>query len=523
MNGGSRYYLTTPIFYVNDAPHIGHAYNVVACDALARFMRLDGRKVHFLTGTDEHGQKVEKSAQAAGVPPQVFCDRVSQNFRDMTRLMNISNDDFIRTTEPRHIRACQALWRAVAAGKTPKGRDNIYLGSYAGWYAVRDEAFYGEEELTTGPDGKKRAPSGAEVDWVEEPSYFFRLSDWQGWLLDYYERHAAFIAPQTRRNEVVSFVKSGLRDLSISRTSFSWGVPVPDDPKHIMYVWFDALTNYITALGYPAVDDPLFRTFWPADLHLVGKDIIRFHTVYWPAFLEAGGVAPPKRVFAHGWWTVEGEKMSKSLGNFIPPELLVEQYGVDAVRYFMLRELPFGSDGDFSRRAMVNRINGDLANDFGNLAQRVLSFINRNAGAAVPQPGGLSAADRALLAAAQALPARLRADFAEQAFHRALEALWQVVSEANRYVDEQAPWALRKSDPGRMATVLYVLAEVLRHLALLAQPVVPAAAAKLLDQLAVPAERRSFAALGDALVPGTKLPKPEGIFPRFVEAESAAR
>src|SRR5689334_17221610 len=265
---GRPYYLTTPIYYVNDAPHLGHAYTCVAADALARFMRLDGRRVHFLTGTDEHGQKVEKSAQAAGVDPQTFCDRVSQNFRDMTTLMNISNDDFIRTTEARHARACQALWRAVAARKSPKGRDNIYLGKYAGWYAVRDEAFYGEDELTTGADGKKRAPSGAEVEWVEEPSYFFRLSDWQDWLLEYYEHHPEFIAPAARRNEVISFVRSGLRDLSISRTTFTWGIPVPGDEKHVMYVWFDALTNYITALGYPDVENELFKTFWPASLHL---------------------------------------------------------------------------------------------------------------------------------------------------------------------------------------------------------------------------------------------------------------
>ena len=517
MSGGRTYYLTTPIYYVNDAPHLGHAYTTVASDALARFMRLDGRRVYFLTGTDEHGQKVEKASQAAGLDPQAFCDRVSQNFREMTKLMNISNDDFIRTTEPRHIRSCQALWEAIAARQTPQGRENIYLGKYAGWYAVRDEAFYGEDELTVGGDGKRRAPSGAEVEWVEEPSYFFRLSDWNEWLITYFERHPELIAPAARRNEVISFVKGGLHDLSISRTSFTWGVPVPNDPQHIMYVWFDALINYITAVGYPDQKADLFETFWPADLHMVGKDIIRFHCVYWPAFLAAAGLEPPKRVFAGGWWTVEGEKMSKSLGNAIPPQQLVERYGVDPVRYFMLRELPFGSDGDFSHRAAVNRINADLANDFGNLAQRVLSMINRNCGAQVPQHGPFSAADEALLAAARGLLARLRTEFAEQSFHRALETLWQVVGEANRYVDEQAPWALRKSDPARMGTVLYVLAEVLRHLAILVQPVVPEAAAKLLDQLAVPDDRRAFAALAEAIVPGTELPKPEGIFPRYVE------
>ena len=517
---GEPYYVTTPIYYVNDAPHIGHAYTTVACDALARFMRLDGRRVKFLTGTDEHGQKVDKSARAAGLDPQAFCDKVSQNFRDMTALMNISNDDFIRTTEPRHILASQAIWRAIAGNKSPKGRDNIYLGKYDGWYAVRDEAFYGEEELTTGADGKKRAPSGAEVEWVEEPSYFFRLSDWQDWLLELYERYPGCVAPQARRNEVVSFVRSGLRDLSISRTSFSWGVPVPGDPKHVMYVWLDALTNYITAVGYPNVDSEEYRAFWPADLHVVGKDIVRFHCVYWPAFLAAAGLAPPKRVFAHGWWTVEGQKMSKSLGNFIPPQHLVEQYGVDAVRYFMLRELPFGSDGDFSHRGVVTRINADLANGLGNLAQRVLSLVARNCEGAVPEPGALSPADETLLAAARGLLARERADYGEQAFHRALEALWEIVAAADRYIDEMAPWALRKTDPARMRTVLYVLSETIRHLAILVQPVVPTSAGRLLDQLAVPADARSFAALATALRPGTMLPKPEGVFPRYVEQEA---
>jgi methionyl-tRNA synthetase len=512
MTGGTPYYLTTPIYYVNDAPHIGHAYTTVACDALARFMRLDGRKVRFLTGTDEHGQKVDKSARAAGVDPQTFCDRVSQNFRDMTRLMDISNDDFIRTTEPRHVRGVQALWREL------QKRGEIYLGRFAGWYAVRDEAFYEESELV---DGK--APSGAEVEWVEEENYFFRLSAWQERLLKFYDENPDFIAPRARRNEVISFVKGGLRDLSISRTSFKWGIPVPGDEKHVMYVWLDALANYITALGYPETSGNDFATFWPADLHMVGKDIIRFHCVYWPAFLIGAGLAPPKRVFAHGWWTVEGQKMSKSLGNFIPPKVLVDQYGLDAVRYFLLRELPFGSDGDFSHRAMVGRINGDLANDFGNLAQRVLSMINRNCDAKVPQPGALTPADQALLDAAKSLHAKLRAEFAEQAFHRALEALWQVVGDANRYVDEQAPWALRKTDPKRMETVLYVLAETLRHLAILVQPVVPQAAAKLLDQLAVPPERRDFAALAATpLAPGTALPKPVGVFPRYVEAAEPA-
>ena len=517
MVGQTAYYLTTPIYYVNDVPHIGHMYTTLACDALARFKRLDGYQVKFLTGTDEHGQKVQKAAATAGITPQAFTDDVSGNFRDLARSMNFSNDDFIRTTEPRHKRSVTALWMRLAE------RDQIYLGSYAGWYAVRDEAFYAESELTKQPDGSRVAPSGAPVEWVEEPSYFFRLSAWQEPLLRYYEENPDFIAPESRRNEVISFVRGGLQDLSVSRTTFDWGVPVPGDPAHVMYVWLDALTNYITAVGYPDTDCADYRTFWPADLHMVGKDILRFHTVYWPAFLMAAGLAPPKRVFAHGWWTNEGQKISKSLGNVIDPRALVERYGLDAVRYFMLREVPFGSDGDFSHRAMVGRINGDLANDLGNLAQRVLSMVGKNCGGKVPERGPLSEDDTVLLDQAAGLLGRLRGHFDRQQFHLALIDIWQVVSAANGYVDHQAPWALRKSDPPRMATVLWVLAEVLRHLGLLVQPFMPASAARLLDQLAVDADKRTFAALtaDAALVPGTPLPAPQGIFPRFVEEGEA--
>jgi methionyl-tRNA synthetase len=506
MNG-RPFFITTPIYYVNDLPHLGHAYTTVACDALARFMRLDGLQVKFLTGTDEHGQKVEQSARAAGISPQEFADRISGAFRDMTRLLDISHDEFIRTTEPRHARAVQAIWREL------ERRGEIYLGRFAGWYSVRDEAFYDESELV---DGK--APTGAEVQWLEEENYFFRLSAWQERLLAFYEANPEAVAPRGRRNEVISFVRGGLRDLSISRTSFTWGIPVPDDPKHVIYVWLDALTNYITAIGYPT-DKAAFTTFWPADLHMVGKDILRFHSVYWPAFLMAAGLEPPHRVFAHGWWTVEGEKMSKSLGNFIPPQQLVDTYGVDPLRYFLLRELPFGSDGDFSHRAVIGRLNGDLANDFGNLAQRVLVMINRDCEAVVPHPHALSEADRLLLESSGAVLDNVRNHLNEQSFHLALEAIWRVVSDANRYVDEQAPWALRRSDPARMRTVLFTLAETIRHLAILVQPFVPTAAAQLLDQLSIPEGSRDFRALTEApLTPGTPLPKPAGVFPRFVEA-----
>ncbi|MFO1189188.1 MAG: methionine--tRNA ligase [Alphaproteobacteria bacterium] len=510
----NTYYLTTPIYYVNDVPHIGHAYTTLACDVLARFMRLDGRQVRFLTGTDEHGQKVEKSAAAAGMDPQAFVDKVSRNFRDLLAVMNYSNDDFIRTTEPRHVKSVQALWRKLAAG------GEIYLGSYSGWYAVRDEAFYAEDELTAGPDGRKRAPSGAEVEWVEEPSYFFRLSAWQERLLAFYEKNPDFVLPESRFNEVKAFVRSGLQDLSVSRTSFKWGIAVPDAPGHIMYVWLDALTNYITAVGYPDEKTSDFTKFWPADLHMVGKDILRFHAIYWPAFLMAAGIAPPKRVFAHGWWTNEGQKISKSLGNVIDPLNLVERYGLDPVRYFLMREVPFGNDGDFSHRAMIGRLNGDLANDLGNLAQRVLAQVARNCGGAVPAPGPATPADAALAKAASGLLETVRAAMMEQGFHRALNALWQVISAANRYIDEQAPWGLKKADPIRMQAVLYNLIEVLRRLGILIQPFMPGSMAKLLDQLAVPPDGRDFAGLDRALVAGTALPAPSALFPRFVAEET---
>jgi len=517
MSADRPYFVTTPIYYVNDTPHLGHAYTTVACDVLARFMRLDGRNVTFLTGTDEHGQKVERSAQALGLTPQQYADRVSATFREMDRLLDISNDDYIRTTEERHIRGVQALWQEL------ERRGEIYLGKFAGWYCVRDEAFYEEDELIGGPNGSRVAPTGAEVEWVEEDNYFFRLSAWQDRLLAFYEAHPDAIAPRSRRNEVISFVKSGLNDLSISRTSFSWGIPVPGDPRHVIYVWLDALVNYITAIGYPETETGAFPVFWPADIHVVGKDILRFHTVYWHAFLMAAGLEPPRRVFAHGWWTVEGQKMSKSLGNFVAPKELVDIYGLDPLRYFLLRELPFGSDGDFSHHAVIGRLNSDLANDFGNLAQRVLAMINRNCGAALPEPGPACAADGQLLAEAHALIGRLRPLIAEeQAFHLALETVWRLVAEANRYVDAEAPWALRRTDPARMGSVLYTLAEVLRHLGIVMQPFVPGAAGLLLDQLAVPPEARRFADLATALPPGRPLPAPRGIFPRFVAPAAAS-
>jgi methionyl-tRNA synthetase len=505
-----RFYLTTPIYYVNGAPHIGHAYTSIAADVMARFKRLDGYEVFFLTGTDEHGQKVEQAARAAGVDPQSFVDQVSADFRDMTAKMGISNDDWIRTTEERHKISCTELWRRIAAN------GHIYLGHYEGWYAVRDEAFYDESELTTRPDGTKVAPSGAPVAWVREPSYFFDLSKWQDKLLELYESHPDFIAPTSRRNEVMSFVRGGLLDLSISRTSFTWGIPVPDAPGHVMYVWLDALNNYVTGCGFP---DPTAErwAFWPADVHFVGKDIIRFHAVYWPAFLMAAGLPVPKRVTSNGWWVVEGEKMSKSLGNVIEPRQLVVTYGLDQVRYFLLREKPFGADGSMSHHAIVTRINVELANDLGNLAQRSLTLIARNCAGALPGRGAATKADAGMDAAVAALPGLVRAHIERQEFHEALEEVWKVVRAANAYIDHQAPWALNRTDKPRMGTVLRVLADALRMIATLLQPFMPTSMSTMLDQLGVPADQRSFAALATPLPDGTALPVPHGVFPRHVE------
>jgi methionyl-tRNA synthetase len=519
MSDKKTFYITTPIYYVNDKPHLGHAYTTIACDVMARYKRLDDFEVYFLTGTDEHGQKVQQAAEAKGADPQKFTDEVSQNFRDLWPKLNITNDDFIRTTEERHKTACQALWKKLLES------GDIYLDKYAGWYAVRDEAYYGEDELKDGPGGKKIAPSGAECEWVEEESYFFRLSAWGDRLLDLYEKNPTFIQPDTRRNEVISFVKSGLRDLSVSRTRLTWGVPVPNAPGHVMYVWIDALTNYISALGYPDENADLFKKFWPANVHMVGKDILRFHAVYWPAFLMAANIPVHKQVFAHGWWTIEGQKMSKSLGNVIAPQDLIDTYGLDQARYFVLREVPFGSDGDFSHSQAITRINADLANGLGNLAQRTLSFITKNCEGKITTPGEFTTEDKELLKEAQEnLMLGIRREFDKFAFNRGLEHIWRLVAAANAYIDVQAPWGLKKTDVKRMETVLYVLTETIRCLGIAIQPVVPQASTKMLDQLSVPTDKRQYANISatDALKPGTALPIPEGVFPRIQIEEKAA-
>jgi methionyl-tRNA synthetase len=514
-----RYYLTTAIAYPNGPPHIGHAYEAIATDAIARFMRLDGYDVLFLTGTDEHGIKMLQTAAKEKLSPQQLVERNVPRFKAMVERLNCSNDEFIRTTEERHHRASIGIWqRMEAAG-------DIYLDKYSGWYSVRDEAYYDEDETKLTEKGERIGPQGTPVEWVEEESYFFKLSAYQQKLLDLYAKHPDYVLPKERLNEVMSFVKGGLQDLSISRTTFDWGVKVPGNPKHVMYVWVDALTNYITAVGYPDTDSPKFRRYWPADLHVIGKDIVRFHAVYWPAFLMSAGVDVPRRIFSHGFLFNRGEKMSKSVGNVIDPIALVDAYGVDQLRYFFLREVPFGQDGNYSLEAIVNRINADLANDLGNLAQRSLSMIARQLNGVLPKPAAFSASDTAMLTLADGMIAKAREAMKTQQLHQVLAIVWAVVAEANRYFASEAPWALAKSDPPRQATVLYVTAEVIRQVSILAQPFMPSSAGKLLDLLAIPAGERQFRELGGdrRITAGVTLPAPSPVFPRYVDSEASAQ
>jgi methionyl-tRNA synthetase len=514
----SPYYITTAISYPNGPPHIGHAYEVIATDAIARFMRLDGFDVYFLTGTDEHGQKIQQTATREGITARHLVDRNVKLFQAMVERLNCSNDDFIRTTQDRHHKSSIGIWDKMAAN------GDIYLDKYAGWYSVRDEAYYAEDETALN-EHKVRisTKSGTPVEWVEEDSYFFKLSAYADKLLELYKSVPDFVLPRERLNEVASFVKGGLQDLSISRTTFDWGVPVPGNDKHIMYVWVDALTNYITGVGYPDIGSDKFKRYWPAALHVIGKDIVRFHAVYWPAFLMSAGIAVPKRIFSHGFLFNRGEKMSKSVGNVIDPFTLTDAYGVDPLRYFFLREVPFGQDGNYSHEAIVNRINADLANDLGNLAQRSLSMIGKQLGGVLPKPAAFSDGDKAILSAADGMAERAREQMKTQQLHQVLNHVWSVVADANRYFAGEAPWALAKTDPAKQGTVLYVTAEVIRQVAILSQPFMPQSAAKLLDLLGVPANERTFAMLGSKhrLAAGTKLPAPTAVFPRYVEPETA--
>ena len=503
-----RFYITTAIAYPNGEPHMGHAYEAITTDFIARWARLTGKDTFFLTGTDEHGLKIAQTARGQGIEPRALVDAMAEKFRAMDAALNISNDRFIRTTEPAHYEASQAIWRAMEAS------GDIYLDRYEGWYSVRDEAYYDASELVETDSGEKLSPQGTPVEWTVEESYFFRLSKYQDFLLDLYETHPGFLQPDSRRNEMIAFVRGGLKDLSISRTSFDWGVPVPGADTHVMYVWIDALTNYLTGVGYPA---EAYKERWPADVHVIGKDVVRFHAVYWPAFLMSAGIELPKQVFGHGFVLNRGEKMSKSVGNVVEPLAMAEAYGVDQLRYFLLREVPFGSDGSYSHEAIVARINADLANGLGNLAQRSLSMIAKNLDGILPARGTSDPADAALAASLDALPADVAKAMESLAIHHALDAIWSRVAEANLYISDMAPWQLAKTDRDRMATVLANVADTVRRLALLAQPAMPASCAALLDQLAVAPEGRGLDAYDAVIAEGTRLPPPQGVFPRWVE------
>ena len=502
---GEPFYITTAISYPNGPPHIGHAYEAIAADAIARFQRAQGRDVRFQTGTDEHGLKMAQAARAEGIEPRAFADKMSRLFQNMCDTLNVSYDRFIRTSQSDHYRASQAIWKAM------EDNGDLYLDRYEGWYSVRDEAYYEEEELSADDDGTKLSPQGTPVEWTVEESWFFRLSKYQQPLLDHYAANPEFIRPESRRNEVVRFVEGGLRDLSISRTSFDWGVPVPGSGNHVMYVWLDALTNYITGLGYPD-DTPQWRRYWPADVHLIGKDVVRFHAVYWPAFLMSAGIELPKQIYGHGFLLSRGEKMSKSVGNVVDPMLLAEKFGVDALRYFLLREVPFGQDGSYSAEAIVLRANAELANSFGNLAQRTFSMIHKNLDGILPAQGEAPDDVQLLELVNRAAGEEVPEAFERFAFSIGIEAWLRAVFACNAYVDTQAPWTLRKTDPDRMAAVLGTLVAAVRELTRAIAPIVPEAADKLLTLI-------------DAGEGGAPIPQPTPLFPRLElpeEEEEAA-
>ncbi|MCA4774404.1 methionine--tRNA ligase [Wolbachia endosymbiont of Mansonella perstans] len=512
MEQFGNFYITTPIYYVNDKPHIGHAYTSLLCDVVARFMRLAGKNVKFTTGTDEHGQKIEKAAKARGMQPKEFTDEISVSFRELAKSMNFQYDDFIRTTEERHEKAVIALWNRL------EERGQIYLDSYSGWYSVRDEAFYQESELI---DGK--APTDAEVQWIKEESYFFRLSNWQNKLLELYENQPNFIFPESRKNEVVLFVRSGLTDLSISRTSFNWGIKVPGNNKHVIYVWVDALTNYLTSVGFPGTKGEEYKRFQANDsssnVHVIGKDILRFHAIYWPAILLAADLSLPKQIAVHGWWLNEGEKISKSLGNVIDPIDLAEEFGVDQLRYFLLRESSFGQDGNFSKKNMISRVNSELANNIGNLVQRTISFLHKQCSGIVPTVDQSLLKGEESLTNCKAILDKAMDHLSKYEFNQIILLIINISSEANAYIDKSAPWTLSKTDRERMNLVIYKLLEYIRIIGILLQPIVPRSAEMILDQIQIPKEQRDLKSLCNACVSlGITLPKPTPVFLR-VEAK----
>ena len=485
-----NFYITTPIYYPSAKPHMGHAYSSIAADFFARFKRIDGFKVHFLTGTDEHGLKIQRAAESKNIDPQIFCDEISQTFRNLSNTLNLSNTDFIRTTEDRHKKTVQYLWSQL------EKNDDIYLSKYSGWYSVSDEAFYTEEEISEKEDIKIATTSGSPVEWIEEESYFFRLSKWQDSLLEYYENNPDFISPKSRKNEVISFVKSGLKDLSISRKAFSWGIKVPNNPEHVIYVWLDALTNYISALNYPNTDDDLFKNFWPASVHLIGKDILRFHAVYWPAFLMAAKITLPNKVYGHGWILSGDEKMSKSKGNILDPLDIIETYGLDPLRYYLIKEVSFGNDGNISQDRLEDCINSDLANNYGNLCQRVTAFAEKNCQSKVPDIKKFSKEDLLMLNRFLDNMSLIRKEIDNQNINYYIEFIINALFEANKYFNDQEPWK-KKDDQQRLATIVYTSLEMIRKITFMLYPIIPESAIKALNIFGLKEEDIDFNSIGE--------------------------
>jgi len=473
----NKFYITTPIYYPSGKPHMGHAYSSIVADIFARFKRIEGFNVLFLTGTDEHGQKIQKEAEKNKKEPKIFCDEISETFRSLTKTLNLTNDDFIRTTEPRHFKSVNEIWkRLVNSG-------DIYLDKYSGWYSVSDEAYYDEDEIEEKDGLKTSKISGSAVEWVEEESYFFKLSAWQKKLLNYFEKNKEFILPQSRRNEVIRFVEKGLKDLSISRTSFSWGIPVPENKKHVIYVWLDALTNYLSALNFPDTNDKKYKSFWPADVHIIGKDILRFHAVYWPAFLLAAKLPLPKRVFGHGWILSDEKKMSKSLGNILDPIEIIRNYGVDQLRYYLIKEVSLGNDGSISMENLKNCINNDLANNYGNLCQRVFSFIKKNCNNKVPKTNNFKETDTKLINNIKDNIPKLIDLINKQNLNEYIKTVVNFSFEANKYFNDSEPWLFKKKNPERMNTILNTIVEQIKNISILLNPIIPISTKKVLNTI----------------------------------------
>ena len=488
----NNFYITTPIYYPSGNPHMGHAYSSIVADIFARFKRLEGKNVFFLTGTDEHGLKIQREAEKNNKEVKIFCDEVSQKFENLTNTLNLSNNDFIRTTEKRHHKSVKAIWTKLLDS------GDIYLSKYAGWYSISDEAYYADDEILSENGKKISKSSGSPVDWFEEESYFFKLSSWQDKLLKHYNEHPHFISPKSRNNEIVQFVKGGLNDLSVSRTSFKWGVEVPNNDKHIVYVWLDALTNYISALNYPDTDNSLYKNFWPADVHIIGKDILRFHAVYWPAFLMAAKIQLPKKIFGHGWILSDEKKMSKSLGNILDPLEIIEKYGIDQLRYYLIKEVSLGNDGNISMENLKNCINNDLANNYGNLCQRVFSFIEKNCEGKLPAPGKLEKEDNNLLENLINKVPELILDMNNQNLNDYIKKVVEFSFTANKYFNDLQPWALKKTNKDRMNTILFVIVTQIKNISILLNPVIPISSEKILDTMNLKNEDKQIKSINNA-------------------------